>query len=89
MKALVAYFSASGVTAKVAEKLSDAIGAPLYEIKPAIPYTDADLDWRNKRSRSTLEMSDTRSGGYRCTGYQCRCSFHWVPCLVVQGAIHY
>ncbi len=58
MKALVAYFSASGVTAKVAKKLSDVIGASLYEIKPAIPYTDADLDWRDKQSRSTIEMDN-------------------------------
>ncbi len=58
MKALVTFFSASGVTAKVAKKLSDAIGAPLYEIQPAAPYTDADLDWRNKQSRSSIEMND-------------------------------
>ncbi len=58
MKALVAYFSASGVTAGLAKRLSDAIQAPLYEIQPAVPYTQADLDWTNKQSRSTLEMSD-------------------------------
>ena len=58
MKALVTYFSASGVTAKLARRLSDAINAPLYEIKPAVPYTEADLDWRNKQSRSTIEMQD-------------------------------
>ncbi len=61
MKALVAYFSASGVTAKVAERLADAIQAPLYEIRPAVPYTCADLDWTNKQSRSTLEMQDKSS----------------------------
>ena len=58
MKALVTCFSASGVTAKLAARLAEAIHAPLYEIKPAIPYTEADLDWRDKESRSTLEMQD-------------------------------
>ena len=58
MKALVTFFSASGVTAGLAKRLADAIGAPLYEIKPAVPYTEADLDWRNKQSRSTVEMLD-------------------------------
>lgn len=58
MKALVAYFSASGVTAKIASRLAEAIGVPLYEIKPAVPYTSADLDWRNKQSRSSVEMRD-------------------------------
>ena len=58
MKALVAYLSASGVTAKVAERLAGAIGAALYEIRPEAPYTAADLDWTNKQSRSTLEMTD-------------------------------
>ena len=58
MKALVAYFSASGVTAKLAARLAEAVGAPLYEIRPAVPYTAADLDWRDRQSRSTLEMQD-------------------------------
>ncbi len=58
MRALVTYFSASGVTAKLAARLADAIHALLYEIKPAVPYTEADLDWRDKESRSTLEMQD-------------------------------
>lgn len=58
MKTLVTYFSASGVTAALAARLAEAIGAPLYEIRPAVPYTAADLDWRDKQSRSTLEMSD-------------------------------
>ena len=58
MKALVTYFSASGVTAKLAQRLADAIGAPTYEIRPAQPYTRADLDWTNKKSRSTVEMQD-------------------------------
>lgn len=55
---LVAYFSASGVTAKVAENLSDALGADLFEIVPKVRYTKADLDWRDKASRSTIEMND-------------------------------
>ena len=60
-KNLVAYFSASGVTAGVAEKLAKAAGADLYEIKPAVPYTKADLDWMNKQSRSSIEMSNLSS----------------------------
>ena len=58
-KILVAYFSASGVTAKAAWKLSEAAGADLYEIKPKVPYSSADLDWTNKKSRSTVEMNDS------------------------------
>ena len=58
---LVAYFSASGVTAKVAETLSEAIGADLYEIEPEVPYTKADLNWMDKQSRSTIEMNDPAS----------------------------
>lgn len=58
---LVAYFSASGVTAKVAETLSDALGADLFEIVPKVRYTQADLDWRDKTSRSTIEMNDPSS----------------------------
>lgn len=58
MKALVAYFSASGVTRRAATSLADAVGADLYEIAPAEPYTAADLDWMNKKSRSTIEMND-------------------------------
>ena len=57
-KMLVAYFSASGVTAKAAWKLSEATGADLYEIKPEVPYSSADLDWTNKKSRSSVEMND-------------------------------
>jgi flavodoxin len=60
-KKLVAYFSASGVTRKVAEALAEAAGADLYEIKPQIPYTKADLDWQDKKSRSSVEMSDLSS----------------------------
>ena len=57
-KTLVAYFSASGVTAKAASSLAAAIGADLYEIKPAVPYTNKDLNWQDKHSRSSLEMND-------------------------------
>ena len=60
-KKLVAYFSASGVTAKVAKKLAEAAGADLYEIKPAVPYTSADLNWNDKQSRSSVEMGDRSS----------------------------
>lgn len=57
-KTLVAYFSASGVTAKAASSLAAAIGADLYEIKPAVPYTNKDLNWQDKHSRSSVEMND-------------------------------
>ena len=60
-KVLVAYFSASGITAGVANKLSKVIGADLFEIKPTQPYTTADLDWTNKKSRSSIEMNDRNS----------------------------
>ena len=60
-KTLVAFFSASGTTKRVAEKLAIATGSDLYEIKPAVPYTDSDLDWQNKQSRSSLEMNDLSS----------------------------
>lgn len=57
-KKLVAFFSASGVTAKVAEKLAKVVGADLFEIRPEEPYTKADLNWMNKKSRSSVEMLD-------------------------------
>ncbi len=60
-KKLVAFFSASGVTAQAARSLADAAGADLYEIKPAVPYSNADLDWMNKNSRSSIEMNDKAS----------------------------
>ena len=60
-KKLVAYFSASGVTAKVAETLAEAIGADIFEIEPKVPYTEADLNWMAKKARSTIEMSDPAS----------------------------
>lgn len=60
-KSLVAYFSASGVTKKVAQTLAEAAEADLYEICPQIPYTDCDLDWQDQNSRSSLEMKDKTS----------------------------
>lgn len=57
-KILVAYFSASGVTANAAKTLAKAAGADLYEIKPEVPYTNADLNWMDKNSRSSVEMKD-------------------------------
>ena len=61
MKTLVAYFSATGVTKRTAQALAQAAGADLYEIKPEVPYTKADLDWQDAKSRSTLEMQDKSS----------------------------
>lgn len=60
-KSLVAYFSASGVTANAAQKLAEAAGADLYEIRPAVPYTKADLNWTDSKSRSSVEMKDPAS----------------------------
>lgn len=60
-KALVAYFSASGNTAKAAKTLAKAAAAALYEIKPAVAYTRADLNWMDKTSRSSVEMADKQS----------------------------
>ena len=60
-KVLIAYFSATGTTAGAAEKLSKVTGGELYEITPAQPYTNADLNWNNKQSRSSLEMNDPKS----------------------------
>ncbi len=57
-KKLVAYFSASGVTAQVAKELAAAAGADLFEIRPVTPYTKEDLDWMNDKSRSSVEMKD-------------------------------
>ena len=61
MKTLVTYFSASGVTRNAAKQVADIIGADLFEITPEQLYTDADLDWRDKQSRSTIEMNDKTS----------------------------
>lgn len=60
-KVLVAYFSASGTTKAVALQLAEVAGADLHEIKPEQPYTDADLDWNDKQSRSSVEMQDKHS----------------------------
>ena len=60
-KKLVAYFSASGVTSAVAKDLAEAAGADLFEIKPAVPYTRADLNWQDANARSTVEMRDKSS----------------------------
>ncbi len=60
-KKLVAYFSACGTTKKVAEKIARITGAELFEICPRVPYTQADLDWRDAQSRSTIEMKDEKS----------------------------
>ncbi|MBQ0134890.1 MAG: flavodoxin [Clostridiales bacterium] len=57
-KTLVAFFSASGVTAKVAGKLAQKLEADVYEIKPREPYTKADLNWMNRKSRSSVEMNN-------------------------------
>ena len=60
-KVLVAYFSATGTTKRVAENLAKATGAVVYEIKPAVPYTDADLNWHDSNSRSSVEMNNKTS----------------------------
>ena len=60
-KTLVAYFSASGVTARLAATIAKAADADLYEIAPAMPYTSADLNWNNANSRSSIEMNDKAS----------------------------
>ena len=60
-KVLVAYFSATGTTKQVAENLAKATNADIYEIKPVVAYTDADLNWRNSNSRSSVEMNDKSS----------------------------
>ena len=60
-KVLVAYFSASGVTARLAKKVAEVTNGDLYEIKPKVPYTSADLDWTNNKSRSSIEMNNKSS----------------------------
>lgn len=60
-KTLVAYFSAGGTTARTAKELAQAAEADLYEIRPAVPYTKADLNWMDKKSRSSIEMNDRSS----------------------------
>lgn len=61
MKTLVAYFSASGTTEGVAKEVAEEAGADLFEIKPEVPYTNADLNWMDKKARSTVEMNDPSS----------------------------
>ena len=60
-KVLVAYFSATGTTKRVAENLAAAVNADIYEIKPLTPYTSADLNWHDSNSRSSVEMKDKNS----------------------------
>ena len=67
-KKLVAYFSASGVTESVARTLAQTADADLYKIQPEVPYTSADLDWMDKKSRSSLEMNDPASRPAIVTG---------------------
>ena len=57
-KILVCYFSASGITRGVAQKISEVVNGDLFEIKPKVPYTDKDLDWMDKQSRSSIEMNE-------------------------------
>lgn len=61
MKTLVAYFSCSGVTKKLAKTLASVVGGDLYKIEPTIPYSEADLDWQDPKARSTIEMQDKKS----------------------------
>ena len=61
MKTLVTYFSTSGTTKRVAETIATTINGDLFEIEPQVPYTDADLNWMNKKSRSSVEMADKSS----------------------------
>ena len=85
-KTLVAYFSASGVTKKLAQTLADAIGADLFAIEPKVPYTRADLNWMDKQSRSTIEMQNPASRpeiAGTCANRFCR-----LPHLVVCRADH-
>ena len=60
-KVLVAYFSAGNRTANAAKQVADILQADIFEIKPAVPYTSADLDWRDSKSRSSIEMQDKSS----------------------------
>lgn len=61
MKPLICYFSASGITKKVAEEIAQIVEGDLFEIEPSEPYTNEDLDWTNKQSRSSIEMADEHS----------------------------
>ena len=81
--AMVAYFSASGVTAKVARRLAKAIDADLFEIRPETPYTRADLNWMDKKSRSTLEMNDPSCNGTGAGCFRVRRDLRGIPHMVV------
>ena len=87
-KILIAYFSASGVTARTAKEMAKAAGADLYEICPAEPYTAADLNWMDQKSRSTLEMNDPacRHRGTGGGSGPVRHRVRRLPHLVVCGA---
>lgn len=93
MKTLVAYFSASGQTAKLAKTLAGVTGGDLFEIAPETAYTAADLDWMDKKSRSTIEMKDPESRpaiagqgrGYGAVRHGVRGLSH----LVVSGPAHH
>ena len=102
MNALVAYFSATGTTARAAKALANAVGGELYEIKPAVPYTSADLNWMDKGSRSSVEMKDAHSrpaladtdapvAGHDVIflpGGRARCDLSWFSRVVVCGPHH-
>ena len=92
-KKLVAYFSASGITAKIAEDLADTIGADIFEIRPKVPYTKADLNWMEKKSRSTIEMSDPTSrpaiAANRDNMDEYDTIFVGFPILPLQSSIHF
>ena len=86
-KVLVAYFSATGTTKKVAEKVAKAAGEDLYEIRPAVPYTKADLNWMDRSSRSSIEMKDKNSRPAMAGPAADVSPYHLpgVPHLVVRG----
>ena len=89
-KAIVTYFSASGVTAKAAMQLADALGCGVYEIVPKVPYTDEDLNWMNSKSRSSLEMKGgadyPRACRHRGGFFRIRHRFRGLPDMVVRCA---
>ena len=87
-KMLVAYFSCSGVTKKVSVALADSVGADLYEIAPREPYSAADLNWMDRKSRSTLEMNDPKARPAIAAAVPNMAEFE-VPYLVVCGAAHH
>ena len=88
-KKLIAYFSASGTTKKAAERLAKATGADLFEIKPKVPYSSADLNWMDKKSRSSVEMSDPSSRPEDSQSGGLRHGVPWLPHLVVCCAPYY